>query len=226
MFGEWVGPGIQAGCAIHKIPKPIFAIFAVQTGDCFIIEPHDIVVFLVTEEWPEQLYVLPWFAEEFFVNLSAPDVDAINVAVDAVEAEDPWVKEVYGISGIGEGLVLYPASEMEGGLSREQLSRYMFKAKGEEHRVKKAKVAVEKSAESLAGAAAFVEAFVTEARLKQGFDLLGDNPTRAQTGDFLKWIGQDILKESAAELDASGLPWKDVAPGIAKASREWLFRVI
>ena len=42
-----------------------------------------------------------------------------------------------------------------------------------------------------------------------------------RTGLFLKWIGQDIKKESGPELEAAGLEWKDVTRHVTQAARGW-----
>jgi hypothetical protein len=35
-------------------------------------------------------------------------VDEMNKLVEAVDTEDPWVKETFGVTGTGEGVVWYP----------------------------------------------------------------------------------------------------------------------
>jgi hypothetical protein len=35
-------------------------------------------------------------------------VDEMNRLVEAVDTEDPWVKETFGVTGTGEGVVWYP----------------------------------------------------------------------------------------------------------------------
>lgn len=40
-------------------------------------------------------------------------------------------------------------------------------------------------------------------------------------GPFLKWFGQDVEKESKAELEASGLKWDQVAKEVQVAARNW-----
>lgn len=45
-----------------------------------------------------------------------------------------------------------------------------------------------------------------------------------RTGDFLKWIGQDVKKKSVAELEASGLEWKQVAKAVASKARNWYIK--
>jgi hypothetical protein len=40
-------------------------------------------------------------------------------------------------------------------------------------------------------------------------------------GSFLKWMNQDIIKESSAELEASNLTWEQVQKSITTAARGW-----
>jgi len=40
-------------------------------------------------------------------------------------------------------------------------------------------------------------------------------------GDFLKWIGRDVKKESVAELEDSNLEWKDIAKPLSTTARVW-----
>jgi hypothetical protein len=35
-------------------------------------------------------------------------VDEMNRLVEAVDTEDPWVRETFGVTGTGEGVVWYP----------------------------------------------------------------------------------------------------------------------
>jgi len=139
-----------------------------------------------------------------------------------VEKEDPWVRDVFGVSGTGEGLVYYPVAGLPDVGSRWALSTFAFKAKGEKHRVKAATAAVEVAPEKLASAAAFTEAFVTQARLEQALaEAAGDRAEITSIGPFLAWIGQDIKKEGADELEASELEWKDVSKSVQAAARSW-----
>ena len=219
VFGEWVGRGIQRGCAIHAIDRgPILTVFAISVGGRLIVEPDEIYNFLPGHP---DIFVLPWF-KEHRINLAAPEVGGLNDDVARVEEEDPWVKGTFGVSGVGEGLVLYPARHADGrACTDDEVRRLMFKAKGEKHRVKAAKVAVEVAPEVIATRAAFVTAFVTEARLVQGLDALGGVRDPALMGEFLRWMNQDILKESVAELEVSGLVWRDVVRGVSQAARAW-----
>lgn len=237
VHGEWAGPGVQKGTSVSKIPQKSFFVFAVEfssesldpdTGDWAerILQADPDVIETWFGHLSEQgVHVLPWYGEEVCVDLNDRDAvtrwaEAINAQVEAVEACDPYVKEVFGVEGVGEGLVFYP-----GVRNRKYWSRLAFKAKGEKHRVKASKTAVEVDPEVLANVEAFVQAFVTEARCEQGAGVVAGSPealTDKHIGPFLAWVGADVKKESVAELAASGLTWKDVGGPVTKAAQRWV----
>jgi hypothetical protein len=76
--------------------------------------------------------------------------------------------------------------------------------------------------EKVATVEAFVKKFVTENRLNQGLrEACGDVAVSKDTGSFLKWLGMDVKNESADELEASGLEWKDVSKAVTLAAKAW-----
>lgn len=229
--GEWAGPGIQKGCAIHKIAKPIFAIFAVITTNAeetnFISEPDEITSALadLLDQIPE-MYVLPWETEKITVDWAnsveqlQSVADLFNKEVERVENCDPWVKKTFGIEGTGEGLVYYPVSKRH--VSRDDFSNLAFKAKGEKHKVVKAKKSVQVDPEEAASAKAFTELVVTEARLEQGLaEACNNQVEKKNLGKFIGWICKDVQKECQDELEASSLNWKLVVRAVSTKAREW-----
>jgi hypothetical protein len=226
IFGEWCGPGIMKGTAINKIPNKIFAVFAIMLGSgdeaTVIISPEKIEAILAFR--PTDIHVLPWCCEPFAVDFSEYNTlqgiaDALNQYVSEIEHSDPWVKTTFGIEGTAEGAVYYPSDGAD--IKRSIFSDFTFKAKGEKHKVVKTKESVQIDPEVVAGAKEFVTAFVTEARLEQGLAAIGGVADMKKTGDFLKWIGQDIKKESVDELIASGLTWDQVQKEVTTAARTW-----
>lgn len=232
-FGEWCGPGIQKGCAIHQIGRKAFCIFAIhfvenrnqETKSYLITDPGEIESnFFWDIEGSNDIFILPWATELVTLNFADADdlqakAEAINEVVLEIEACDPWVKRVFGIEGVGEGLVYYPIWDHPYQL-REECTRPMFKAKGEKHRVKKAPRAVQVDTEVLSSIDEFTAAFVTEPRCEQGVTNSGSIEMK-NIGAFLKWLCMDVEKESKAELEASGLEWKQVAGAVQKAARDW-----
>jgi hypothetical protein len=100
----------------------------------------------------------------------------------------------------------------------------MFKAKGEKHRTAGTKTAAAVDAAVVASVDDFVALMVTEARLAQGVAAVGAAQPRRDpklTGVFLEWVVADVQKESAAELEASGLSFAQVEKAVRVRARSW-----
>lgn len=221
VFGEWCGPGIMKGTAIQQIPNKIFAVFAITENDQFICEPALIEALLPNR--PDSIHVLPWHGEEFKVNYLDREnlqatADVLNKIVENVEPVDPWVKTTFGVDGIGEGVVYYPGAGET--LPRDFFSSFSFKAKGEKHKGTKTREAVQIDPEVVASVDAFVEMFVTEARLEQGLSTLPSLEMK-NIGQFLKWVSSDVAKESEDELEVADLTWDDVQKSVQNRARNW-----
>jgi hypothetical protein len=234
IFGEWCGPGIMKGTAINQIPHKAFAAFAVieyLEGDV----PSDDNAMAITEpafieklfaNKPEDVYVLPWCCEPLRVEFGNREqlqgvAEHLNKYVEEIEPCDPWVKATFGVEGTAEGAVYYPMNDTGMGLTkRKWFSDFIFKAKGEKHKVVKTKQAVQVDPEVAASIGEFVTMFVTEPRLEQGLTNTGPADMK-NTGAFLKWFCSDVLKESTTELEASNLTWDQVSKAVQIAAREW-----
>lgn len=234
VYGEWCGRGIQKRTAISRVERNVFAVFAIQLGDpaCqttrLVVEPARLQALL--PQHPD-VFVLPWHGEP--VELDFADVERlragaerIDAMVAEVETADPWVAEVFGLRGLGEGVVLYPvegvAFDAAGGTDRDGYVDLMFKAKGEEHRVVRQKRPAQLDPEVARSVEEFVALVVTPARLEQGLEqVLGGRMDLHRMGELLQWIGHDVQKESVAELAAAGLEWKQVAKPVGQAAQRW-----
>lgn len=225
LFGEWCGPGVERGVAVSSLPRKVFAVFALQyedaAGPWLEVEPARIREVLPPHP---DVFVLPWHGEPLafaFADDFSSATEALNRAVAEVEREDPWVKAEFGISGVGEGLVLYPVEEAP--LRPERFSLLAIKAKGEQHRTAATKHAAQAAPERVAGVAEFVALLVTEARLQQGLsEVCGGTAALSQMGAFVRWVGEDVKKESVAEREAAGLRWEDLSSAVTARAREWL----
>lgn len=229
-YGEWCGMGIQSGTAVSKAPRR-FAIFAIQIDDNVLVEPSKIEQ-LLGDTTDTIITVLPWYGNEVdvdYTNFELVESAAAELEKDvlAVEACDPWVKSNFNIEGVGEGIVLYPIPDAVGFVARGRLSLLMFKAKGQKHRVKAAKVAVQVNPDVINSIDEFAKTFTTEARCKQGLTVACGGIADMKTlGNFMKWIMGDIEKEAKDDLEASGLQFKQVVPAAQKIAREWFFTEI
>jgi hypothetical protein len=232
VFGEWCGPGVEPGMAISGAPEKQFAVFGILIGDGagarIVSDPVAIADGI--GPLPKNMHVLPWldgvdfsvdYADQASLSAAA---EYLNGVVAAVEKEDPWVKAVFDVSGLGEGVVLYPVGA-EAPSHPEALARIMFKAKGLKHRTAGTKEAVQVAPEVVSGVADFVRLMVTEARLEQGLSTTcGGQRDPKRTRDFIAWVEKDVQKESAAELEASGLTWDQVKGAVLARAREWFLR--
>ena len=218
--GEWAGQGIQKNDAVTKIDGKYFFIFALQIGEQMITEPSIIIA-----ETPENggVIVLPWFAEyikdvDFTKGDSCQEfIDTVNAQVEMIGERDPYIFDTFGVDGVGEGLVCVPRAITH----VDEYSAWTFKTKSTAHAVTK-NAAASKSFVIPAGVEEFVEQFVTPARCEQALSETSDGPAEKKNiGPFLKWMGQDILKESAVELEESGLEWKAVQKYVTDKSKKW-----
>lgn len=232
LFGEWCGGNIQPGVALSQCLK-MFVIFG-----CLIVTPSDPAISPIIEGvTPEP--VSTWLSREVLAQYHDNDsmiynimqFKTWNIDIDftlpqlvqntlsditlAVEKECPVGKH-FGISGCGEGVVWTCNA---GG------TNFRFKVKGEEHSVTKVRKLARVDTEKLEGVHEFVKSTVTENRLSQGLDELfrlpGVTPTPKDTGTFIRWVVNDILKEESDTITQNNLDQKQITKLISHRSREW-----
>jgi hypothetical protein len=234
LFGEWIGPGVQKGVGVAELPARQWVLFAVATRGA--------------DEDHKRYFELPslgvrfahagiysiidgpqWSVELDFGHRAALELasDAIEEATAQVDGRCPWAAR-FGVEGVGEGLVWQPIGEHFGD------SELFFKSKGERHQVAARKPKGERKTglldpEQLASVEAFVTYAVTGPRLAQGLDYLreqGFGVEMRSLGPYLKWLAGDILRECAAELEVSGLEWKQVAKPVNEAAKTWFRKAL
>jgi hypothetical protein len=238
IYGEWCGGSIQKGVALNDLKNKIFVIFAVRVIDPkgesveFITEPNDLMKY--TKDITDS-YVMPWYNNEdkYIVDWSLPTnelqevVDKINDHVIQVEKCDPWVKSEFEVEGVGEGLVFYPISENH--TTYEVFSELCFKAKGEKHQIVTKTMPAQLDPTVVADVEAFANLVLSEARLKQGVEAVSDGEltfNMKNLGSFLKWISEDLIKETKSELSASGLNEKIAYKLCQNKARQWYIKEV
>ena len=125
-----------------------------------------------------------------------------------------------GVEGIGEGIVWTPTD------SEWSNSRYRFKTKGEKHSESKVTKLADVDVEKVATINELVSKVVEEGRLIQAWNWLKENnkeQTEKSTGDFIRWVNNDIAKEESDLIAASGLNAKDISGAVSTAARKWFF---
>lgn len=227
MYGEWAGPGVQSGVGVSQLPQKMFFPFQIQyiTG-----EGED----ALTEKVPASAYsftidrflaprvrdISDFGVYEITIDFNAPhEVQNLLVEMtEKVEAECPIAK-AFGIeSGIGEGIVWSRYLPGHSGVIQ-------FKVKGEKHSTSKVKtVAVlsEADLERLKSIDTFVDSVLPEARLSQGIAKLREKglPVEMRSiGEYLKWVGQDVLAEEGDIITAAGIERKELMPKVTQKAK-------
>lgn len=119
------------------------------------------------------------------------------------------------VKGVGEGVVLL-----------SECGNYIFKSKGEKHSVSKVKTMTSADTYEMSNIENFVSDVLTENRLKQGIDYLkemGFDIDNTSTGEYIKWVQADILKEEGDIIESKSLDIKKVNGVIAKKAKSYLF---
>lgn len=238
--GEWAGPGVQQGDAVAQIGSKKFFVFAVgqvgefevtedgekvmRTGIVDIIFEPDEIQDLVDKVFPdvEDIIVLPWYTAPVVVNMMDQSdaqkfiTTATQIVDEVVGVEDPYIKETFGVSGPGEGIVYYALDKPD------EWREWMFKVKSEAHTVNKSKNRDHVAPEKPEGMDEFVDMFFTENRFEQMLaEALDGKPDRKRTGDFLKAVMSDVHKESVNELELAEFEWKAVSKYGINKSKLW-----
>lgn len=188
---------------------------------------------------PAELKVLPWQTRAFECDVRVAaelgtlrGLDEMNAIVDDVDAVDPWVRAHYGVEAPGEGIVWYPVHperlcERVAGvraISAGVVTPFMFKAKGDSHLVVKQKRPIQVHVEVPESVFAFLDQFLTENRYEQGLREACDGEfAMEKVGDFVKWLCEDVHKESAAERESNAdvLAWSKVKKLVCKRGSQW-----
>lgn len=233
-YGEWCGKGIQTGCGINRSDR-IFVIFDTLCeieGENARIDSYNTCFWMIGPVWRRlnnlgvyHIKQFPTFHMVIDPSNPAPAQHTAATLTQMVEDSCPVAMHLCppgeGEDNIGEGIVWRPTDAIG--------SDFWFKTKGEKHSATKVKTiaaadpALSKSIED------FVESTVTPVRLCQGIDYLaemGHELSQRSTGEFLKWVGGDILEEEKAVMEASCLDRKDVGKPISIAARNWYFKYL
>jgi len=216
IFGEWVGKGIQQTVAISRLSKR-FVIFSIQVGDKFL--PG---VRFLGESPAKGVYNIEFYKTyRIEVDFNHPEEAAfqLDLYTKEVDALCPVAHEM-GVDGPGEGIVWRVET------AGWEDPRFWMKTKGEEHKVVTEKPGISISPEMLAGVDDLVKRTVTDNRGIQGLGYLAEQGKPhdiTSTGDFIKWMTADILREEADTVEANAFDEKVVKGAIGRAAKEWYF---
>lgn len=223
--GEWAGPGVQKSDAVTMTDKKRFYVFGVRElkSGVTVYDP-DLIRNYIPDH--EDILVLPYYGGFFdvFNDEHASKkfyAESVNKIVDQIGECDPYIKEMFGVEGAGEGLVCFPTTDT-GYIATDVYNTFVFKAKSEAHRVQKTKVAAKVAVEVPDCAFEFIDNFVTSNRMQQMVDEHFEGSFESKNiGDFIKAVSEDVLKESTEELATAGLEWKQVNKLLSKKAVDW-----
>ncbi len=218
IFGEWCGAGVQSSVGISAEQK-LFVVFALRVdGEWLFTKSMPTVT-------PARIFSIfnfrHWTLE---IDFDKPEQfqNELVALTEAVEAECP-VAKAFGHTGIGEGIVWTPADG-------DRDSRYWFKVKGEKHSASKVKVLAAVDVERFRQRDELIAAIVTENRLQQGLDLhvgeFGRELDMRGIGDYLRWVFNDVIKEEADTIAASGFEQKELGKGISDIAKRFYIAAV
>lgn len=224
-FGEWCGGNIQKGVAINGLEK-MFVLFAVK-----IVPDNEELssYYLHQDKWKHlndnsnllfNINDFKTYEIEIDFNNPKESQNEMVSLVEEVENECPVGKAFgrkYGVDcTVGEGIVW---------VGWYNNNRYIFKTKGTKHSSSKVKTIASIDIDKLNSINEFIDYAVTENRLNQAieqvFTVQSLIPDIKMTGDFLKWIVNDIIKEESDTLLNNNLEPKDVKKQISKRAVIW-----
>jgi hypothetical protein len=215
LYGEWCGGNIQKAVALTEVPKH-WVLFAALVNGEYVDLPeniynNDVKIYNIGQ--------IPSYEVEIDFTNPAPASDILSELTIKVEEECPWAKQIFGISGVGEGLVWTRKGHPND-------SWAWFKTKGLKHKgndtTKVGKIKI--SDEKMESIEALAKELLPEWRLDQGITWIKEQglPMLPEsTGAYLKWIAQDILKEELQTIAASGFDWKQTQGPVMRYARNY-----
>ena len=228
-FGEWCGGNVQSNVSISGLPK-MFVMFAVKVAED--VDDGNVIntaYYLTNDKWKHlksennRIYNINDYDQySIDIDFEKPEFAQSKMIeyVNSVEEECPVGKAFGRVKGedntTGEGIVWVGWHEGK---------RYVFKTKGEKHSTSKVKTLAAVDVEKLSSINEFVDYVVTENRLNQAIEQVFTSTSEPveikRTGDFLRWVINDVMKEENDTLVKNGLESKDVNRYISKKAQLW-----
>lgn len=244
IYGEWCGQGVQSGVGVSKLPK-MFVIFAIRISKDAESTSWRIpkaVQHMIFKDKPlDRLFFIedfPTFSVDIDFNTPTAVQNTLVEITEAVEKDCPVARHSLPDCTeelVGEGVVW--SVDLNTGLDYSKVNPALFstlvgvkfKVKGEKHSVSKVKTIAPVDVEKVKSINDFVEYACTENRLKQGLEYLKEMQLpleRSSTGEFIKWVVKDILKEELVVMQASGIEPRDINGALSKKAQQFFFNII
>jgi hypothetical protein len=229
IYFEWCGGSVQKTSACSGLGKRavIFNYCKVSPTEPILRADGGEEYEMLEAEYPDNMEEYDIFSaqemykREFALNFE-DYADSINelrrVVLEDIEPHSPTGRYMGVADNIGEGIVV---------TCKIATKLYMFKVKGEKH--SESKVKTLKPIDGVAEKAKieFANYACTSSRLEQawqetfGIENEKLEPTIKATGDFLRWLFGDIIKEESDVMLKMGVEPKSVNGNIAKIARRW-----
>lgn len=237
VYGEWAGGSIQKGVGLNHIPKKFF-VFGIrisensESQEWMAMNYVDNTIQEVFSRIPDVFSIAEFPTWEVEIDMNTPTLvqNHLIELTESVEKDCPVARKLLGPGFdkelIGEGIVWTAIPDHALPFSVDGVR---FKVKGEKHVTSKVKTLAPIDTELVKSVDAFVEYAMTENRLKQGLDKLREKGLELDTkntGEYLKWVMQDVFKEESDTMEASGLTTKHVSGPMTKKAREFFFKEI
>lgn len=219
IYGEWIGPGINKGVAINKLPEKMFVVFGIKDKNGEHIpqrmfdSPHPLI---------QPINKAPPVGIKIDFKHPAEAAEKIQSLVTEYENQCPW-GTLYNIEGIGEGLVFSPLWSQDMFLPYSDL---LFKAKGDKHGNPATENApkVSWTTEQVDSVNELISLVLPGWRLQQGLQHV-PAVSKQHTGAYLAWINKDVLKEEQDRVMScvqnAGLDIKFITSKISLEARKF-----
>jgi RNA ligase len=239
IYGEFCGGSIQKGIGLSYLPKK-FIIFSVRISEDAAstewLSPSTVSGIFDSIKAPEDIHLIMDFPTLYSsINFNTPEQyqNVLGDLTQAVEDDCPvaryFLKDSTDVL-TGEGIVWECISEYDSEYNLPFTTKGLrFKVKGEKHSSSKVRTLAPIDTEKVNSINEFVGVVLTESRLNQGLDKLKEHNkelSERSTGDYIKWVVQDVLKEELDVVAASGWTAKDVTGVLAKGAREFYFKYL
>jgi hypothetical protein len=231
IYGEWCGEGIQKGVALTKLPK-CFCIFDCKVSNSTDkefrsywldvsfkenIKENNTCIIASSTDKIYNIYDFETFKIKINIDNYSDSQQKLTEFTEYVEKCCPFSKKL-GVEGIGEGIVWRH--------SYDNGQRWIFKTKGEEHKITKEKVLIPIDTEKVENIKEFVENTCTKNRFEQAIDHIykinPDSPLYQQTPKtkdiqvIINWMRDDIIKEEMDTILINNFTTRDIISEISK----------
>ena len=221
--GEWVGPGVQKGVALARLKTKLFVVISIAVNNKWV--PDEL--FSKIEDVDAGIVHISrggFFSEVLQIRDIEDCQKRMMEHTMAVEKECPFSKS-FGVSGVGEGIVWKSAHPLG------EDARFWVKTKGPLHRVSNTdelkKAPPTANADEGEKARAFAQAAVTEMRLQQGWDHLGEMGIERDmkaVPRMMKWVCDDVMIEEKMKMEELGVDKKNLRKAVGEMARDWFLK--